>query len=223
MAAPREQAPLAPQGSLERLGRQGLALLQGQTRVWLLKEATCHLLPNWARWPAAQARRALALALALEQEQEQEQSPPRPLPPPQWSRQRPRQRPHPEWCPARAQRAPRGYPAADPPRLKGCRARAPGEPGGCRPRDRRGRPYQNRNPAPLPVLGQELRPLERLPLPWRTHGRTAHRTWHPACTAQHIRGSVAPAGHRSLCSTWHPRGFRWRRRDSSNSWAYLVE
>ena len=215
MAEQRARTPLAQQGSLERLGRQGLALLQGQTRVWLLKEAPCHLLTRWARRPAAQARLALALA------QEQERSPSLPLPPPQWPRQR--QRPHPEWCPARAQRAPRGYPAADPPRLKGCRARAPAGPGGCRPRDRRGRPYQNRNPAPLPVLGQELRPLERLPLPWRTHGRTARRTWHPACTAQHIRGSVAPAGHRSLCSTWHPRGFRWRRRGSSNSWAYLVE
>ena len=216
MSVQREQTPLAPQ---ERLVRQGLAQLQGQARVRLLKEAPCHLVTRWARRPAAQARRALALALALAQEQEL--SPSLPLPPPQWSRQR--QRPHPEWCPARAQRAPQARPATGPPRPEGCRATIPAGPGGCRPRGRRGRPYQNRNPAPPPVLGQEPLPLERLPLPWRTHGRTAHRTWHPTCTAQHIRGSVAPAGRRSLCSTWHPRGFRWRRRGSSNSWAYLVE
>ena len=153
MSVQREQTPLAPQ---ERLVRQGLAQLQGQARVRLLKEAPCHLVTRWARRPAAQARRALALALALAQEQEL--SPSLPLPPPQWSRQR--QRPHPEWCPARAQRAQRGYPAADPPRLKGCRAKAPAGPGGCRPRDRLGRPYQNRNPVPPPVLGQELLPLE---------------------------------------------------------------
>ena len=183
-------------GSLERLGRQGACALQGaDTGVAAergdvspsakLGAAACGWL--WHDW--------LWLWLWLwagRSWQEQSRSRSSLLPRPATSTAVVATAPatHPEWCPARAQRLPRGIQQQIPPRLKGCRAKAPAGPGGCRPRDRRGRPYQNRNPA-LPVLGQELRPLERLPLPWRTM---------PHCP-QNLAPSLHGAAHSGQCCT----------------------
>ena len=99
-----------------------------------------------------------------------------------------------------------GYPAADPPHLKGCRARAPA-----------GRAVSASGIGGAVHIKNRIQLFYRCwggscchcgsPLPWRTHGPTAHRNLAPSLHGAAFGGSVAPAGHRSLCSTWHPRGF----------------
>ena len=116
--------------------------------------------------------------------------------------------------PAQAQRVPQGYPQQIHLVWKGCRARAPA----------------NRAGVGLGISWAVHIKIE-IQLLYRCWGRSCCH-WSgcrsrcrgermaalPAelgtqLAAQHISGQcVAPAGHHSLCSTWHPRGFRWRRR-----------
>ena len=197
-----------------------LALLQGRARVRLLQAGgdARHLLARWALALAlalAGSARALArlwlwlwlwlwllalqeLALAGSRSRSRSRSSSSTsTPPTAVVASRPRQRPHPEWCPARRSGLNRGIQQQIHP-SEGLSGEGSSGPGGCRPRVGWAVHIKSKSSS-SPVLGQEpghwsgcrCRAVANAwPLPAELGTQLARRST--------FRGSVAPAGHRSL-------------------------